>query len=454
MKSDPLLRIFSSVGTFGFFGIGRSNLAIIKALCKRVPAPRIILRYDKEPGEAALRELSGIPVFRTYKGEGAFLDINEDMLILSPSVRRERPELKAAAARGVIITSDAELFFANNKAPLIAVSGSDGKSTTVTLTSRMLGSRCTAVGNIGVPMLPCLWASPEYFVAELSSFMLHYSSPKSLRAAITNITPNHLNWHRDMEEYVNSKLALFRECRGRVVNLDCPMLADYARAHGSYAVISGERSYREIKDYNAEIYLTRGEDGILLNGKPFIGFSDIRRREDYNIMNLMTAIGLCYGIAEDEDIRRTASDFTGLPHRRELFFSKNGVDYYNSSIDTTPQRTLKTLSTLDRVVLILGGRGKGGSYSALEDAIRERVLGASVYGEDRERIFGELRGVRELLTAADSPEEAFLIAARLAKERGAQAVLLSPAATSYDCFSSFEERGDSFKRWVLEHLKD
>lgn len=199
----------------GFFGLGKSNLDLLQTL----PLERceIILRSEGKIDRGTLPRKLLLP--KILDGERAFLDIREDVLFLSPSVRRDRRELSDAVARGVVFSSDAELFFENARAPIYAVTGSDGKSTTATLAEKLLLKNRNAllVGNIGQPMFSSLSRNADCYVAELSSFMLSYITPKVRRAAITNITPNHLDWHSSFEEYKSVKLGIFREAEEKIL---------------------------------------------------------------------------------------------------------------------------------------------------------------------------------------------------------------------------------------------
>ena len=193
--------------TVGFFGLGKSNIALLN--CLPLEDRRIVLRSDVKI------DLSDIPKrfknVEIYEEKAATENINEDMIIFSPSVRRERPELQEAKSKGVRFSSDAELFFENLQGSALGITGSDGKSTTSALTQPILekaGNKSLLVGNIGRPMLASLDDECEFYVCELSSFMLQYLSPPLKRACITNITPNHLNWHKTLVHSIISMLKL------------------------------------------------------------------------------------------------------------------------------------------------------------------------------------------------------------------------------------------------------
>lgn len=425
----------------GFFGLGLSNSALLEHL--PLDKCRVTLRSDKDINWSAIP--CGARIERIFAGESACRDIDEDVIIFSPSVRRERAELEAARARGVFFTSDAELFFERVRQPVFAVTGSDGKSTTATLTSLLLtagGTKNLLIGNIGQPMLPSL-NKADTFVAELSSFMLTYGAAKAKRGCITNITPNHLDWHKDYEEYKKTKISLAKHCEEFVISDDCPDIK------GAYAVVSADRNFKELKElYRAEIYLTKEDGYILRNGERLIKTAEIRRNERHNLKNAMMSIALTDGVVDKGQIAHTLGNFGGLSHRCEKVLSVEGVDFYDSSIDSTPGRTAMTLESLERrVVLILGGRSKGLDYSQLLPALKKYAAKVVITGENAEEIF-EAIGKENDAVVIGGFEEAIKEGARCAETVGA--LVLSPASTSYDSFNNYAERGDRFKAILQE----
>lgn len=438
--SDRVMERIRRGARVGFFGLGRSNLSLIS--CLPLEKCRITLRSDK----AISRD--GIPkhkrIERIFDCESAYREINEDVLIFSPSVRRDRAELAEALALGVIFTSDAELFFEANERSIFAVSGSDGKSTTATLAHLLLESSLL-IGNIGAPMTEALSRDSQCYVAELSSFMLTYAKVRAERACITNITPNHLDWHASFEEYRETKLSLLKNARECVINADDEICAEFARENGVFAAVSDRQTFAELKGC-AELIVTRSEHGIERNGELLVPYSDIKCRESHNIKNLMTAIALSDGYADKARIVEVARSFSGLAHRCERFLVKDGVEYVNSSIDSSPARTVQTLESLGkRVILLLGGRSKGVSYETLAPAVKKYAEYALIFGENREEIYREIKDATKCEIYGDL-ESAAIRATELSHL--ADAVLFSPASTSYDAFRDFEERGNYFKKII------
>lgn len=445
MKNEAFSDILSGVSKIGFFGLGRSNLSLLKTL--PLSGVEVVLRSEGKIPRSLIP--LGIKPERIYEGNFAFSDIDEDILLLSPSVRRERAELEEARGRLVRFSSDAELFFERvGSRPVFGVSGSDGKSTTATLAHALLseGRRASLIGNIGAPMLESLLDGSECFSAELSSFMLRYLSPKLRRGAITSITPNHLNWHESFSEYIETKLSVLSSADEGVASADGDMLSYLPRGE-YFALTSAEHSFEELKNrVKCNLYFTYDGEYIRRNGEAFLSVGDIRRREIHNIKNLMTAIALTDGFASRERILTVSREFSGLVHRAELFLTHGGVDYINSSIDTTPERTRATLTSLGRrCILILCGRGKGLSYGILAEAVAKYCSLVIITGEDSEAMLRELSGAARCEVRDDF--DSAVRSAVMQAECG-EAVLLSPAATSYDAFGSFEERGEKFKETV------
>lgn len=441
-QENTLLNEYKRIG---IVGLGISNKALIPLLSRDA---ELTLR-TKDPTERA-----DVRFKRVLTGEQMLSDIDEEVLLLSPSVRRERTELYSASLRGVRMTSDFELFFGNVRKPVVAVSGSDGKSTTATFTAGLLseaGISTSLIGNIGTPMMPSLSSSADMYVAEMSSFMLRYLHPRLYRAAITNITPNHLDWHSSYREYTDAKLGIYENAEGRVAFLGSRESDRYIRELGAYGVATDELSYREARLlYPSMHYVTLKDGYILLDGKRMTDDKSVRGGRN-SVRNLMTAMATVAEYITADTVERVANSFKGLAHRCERFAIYHGVEYIDSSIDTTPARCAATLASLDRrVILILGGHTKGLPYDELIPMIRRYSAHTVLTGES-------IREMREALPddiiceIAPDFADAVRLAATIAQD--GDTVLLSPAATSYDAFSSFEERGDKFKEIVASYYK-
>ena len=375
------------------------------------------------------------------------------------------------------MTSDIELLLDFSEAKSFAVTGSDGKTTTTTLTGRFLdeyahsrGASAFVGGNIGVPLLTKYpeMRSDDYLVLELSSFQLMSVTKAPENIAITNITPNHLDWHGEMGEYIEAKKRIIgRETKRVVVNFENQITKEIgisAAGEGKQVIFfsSKVKSAEEILggvpedclavwERDGEIVISDGQSESVL-----LSVASIRVPGRHNVENFMTAIALTYGSVPVETYKAVADSFFGVPHRLEWVRSIDGVDYYNSSIDSSPTRTAAALSALDGrdIVVICGGYDKKIPYEPLADALYKYARAVVLTGATRDKIGRAIEtceaGKSKALTVAVEPDfvDAVKKAKALAREGGC--VLLSPASASFDAFKNFAERGDRFKRIVSE----
>lgn len=435
---------FKDAKKVGFLGFGRSCRALYTFLSERIGA-EFIIRDEK-------KTLDSPPVGVTLLlGDRCYERADEDVIVLSPSVRRERREISALLEGGAKFSSDAEIFFGAFPKNVLAVSGSDGKSTTSALVGEMLKMSEISVhvcGNFGTPMTPLLESGGDFFVTELSSFMLRYVTPHSRRAVITSLTPNHLNWHDTYDEYRECKARIYERTDEAVVNADISELS----VKGAYAVFSAERSFCELKEaISAENYFTCEGGYLMKNGERIIAREDVSLSGIHGVKNALAALAMTDGICDTGAAIRTLSGFSGLSHRCELVGELRGVKFYDSSIDTTPERTRTTLLSLDGpLTVILGGRGKGLSPLPLIDALKKRAAAVILLGENSEQIahFLNTGGYLGKISVVGDMKEA----ARTALSLGHDTVL-SPAYTSYDRYNNFEERGEDFAAAVRELIK-
>lgn len=439
------------ISSVSFIGFGRSNKALFSYLKKRYPHLSFIIRSDTEikdePEGAELR-----------LGRDSLSGLCEDLIFLSPTVRRDRRELSIAKVRGSIISQDAEFFFENTKADCYAISGSDGKSTTATLSALLLKARygtARAIGNIGIPLTDCLDGNSDAaYAVELSSFQLTEFFPKSKRAALINITPNHLDWHRDFDEYVSSKLNLMKNAGEKVFSFDSDLTRKIAENDRAFALFSASYTLQEMKNtITAELYFNISDGFICQNGLRLIPTEDVLKNEIHNLKNLMAALALTYGAWDKESAIEAARTFGGLPHRCELILKCHGLKVYNSSIDSSPERTKSTLASFHEPhVILLGGRSKGLDYSILAKALGKNTRCAVITGENRHEILNAIKGTGLPIYIKSDFEDAVKFALSLSYSIGA--LLFSPASTSFDSFRNFEERAEVFKEIIFKNIKD
>ena len=353
------------------------------------------------------------------------------------------------------MSSDAELFFEACKVPILAVSGSDGKSTTVKMAEAILsqgGASALACGNVGIPFVKALGVSLDCLVTEISSFTLEYSSPRSRRALITNITENHLDWHGPFENYVAAKENLLKNTDEAILSPDSEACIPLIQKHKPWGLFSTRESYRTLKSKYpfTECFFTLEHGHLSKNGEPLISLPCLSKKEPHNVKNALAAIALTHGLFDTGGGVEALSRFSGLSHRMETVALTGGVAYVDSSIDSTPERTRATLIAMPRTLtVLLGGRGKGLSYEPLIEPLSSKTGDIILFGENRSEIFEALAKSSELLpriTVVKTLAEAVKIAK--SRARAGDTVLLSPASTSYDAFSDFEERGNKFKEYV------
>ncbi len=430
----------------GFLGVGKSNIGIYSYLRKHYRHLEFTVRAKSPVGAQHIFS------DREFFGDNIFSELDEDILFLSPSARRDCAPLLSAKDRGVILSSDCELFFRNSESELFAITGSDGKSTTTYITSELLrlsGTPSLPFGNFGEAMTPHLDDVQScLYVAELSSFQLMYEKPRSCAAAITNITENHLNWHKGFDEYINAKRNVLENAKHRVFNFDCAVSREFMHDYGAFAVYSKFLTEDELKKrVQAELYITLRNGAIFASGERLLDTRDILIPGEHNISNYMCATALCYGRLEKGAITFFARGFGGLSHRREFVGCYEGVDYYNSSIDSSPQRCIATLRTFQKkVILIIGGRPKGLDFTPLSSHLKEKTKLVIITGESAPEIETICKENAINHKRIDGFEEAVSYAKGAAQD--GDTVLLSPAATSYDCFKNFEERGRFFKELI------
>ena len=430
----------------GFIGLGVSNTPILRLLMQAgaVCSVRDMKALPPEEAEALTREGVAIQCGETYL-EG----IDEEYLFLSPAVRSDLPKLAEAKERGTVLTNEMEEFFRLCPCPIIAVTGSDGKTTTTTLIAKLLEAEGKTVhlgGNIGRNLLCELDAMTKdhFAVVELSSFQLMKMTRSPMIAVVTNISPNHLNWHVDMEEYVSAKesIFLFQQAENKlIVNKDDSYAARCAsKAKGKVKFTSGKEK--------ADVWFD--ETGIYRGETLVVKDTEIRLVGIHNRYNYAQAICATEGLVSDEVIRKVARDFGGVEHRCEFVREKDGVKYYNSSIDSSPTRTAACVNSFKvPLVVICGGYDKNIPLEPLGELFPGRVKHAVLCGATSEKIQKVLDAVGyTAYTRVSDFEEAVKTASSLAE--AGDCVVLSPAAASFDMFKNFAVRGETFKKLVQE----
>ena len=436
-------------------GIGISNLPLIKYLVSLGANVTACDRRSAEDLGENYTELENLGV-KFNLGDGYLNNLSGDMIFKTPGMRYDVPELLKAKKNGSIVTSEMEVFFDVCPSHIIAVTGSDGKTTTTTLIHKMMtdaGYKTWLGGNIGNPLLTDTEKMKEndWVILELSSFQLHTMRKSPEIAVITNISPNHLDMHKDYKEYIDAKknIMLYQnEGDTLIVNADNQVTADIGKsANGAVKYFS--------RNGMADVYL---DGNIIKRGiVEILNIKDIKIPGMHNVENYMAAIAAVSGLVSKEVIVNVAKTFGGVEHRIELVRTLDGVKYYNSSIDSSPNRTINTLRVFpNKVIMIAGGKDKGIPYDEIGPALAEHVKVLILIGATSDKIQEALdaeinktgNGKDIEVIRATSYEDAVNTAR--SKAHDGDDVLLSPASTSFDMFRNFEERGNLFKKIVNE----
>ena len=436
-------------------GIGISNLPLIKYLVSLGANVTACDRRSAEDLGENYTELEKLGV-KFNLGDGYLNNLSGDMIFKTPGMRYDVPELLKAKENGSIVTSEMEVFFEVCPSHIIAFTGSDGKTTTTTLIHKMMtdaGYKTWLGGNIGNPLLTDTEKMKEndWVILELSSFQLHTMRKSPEIAVITNISPNHLDMHKDYKEYIDAKknIMLYQnEGDTLIVNADNQVTADIGKsANGAVKYFS--------RNGMADVYL---DGNIIKRGiVEILNIKDIKIPGMHNVENYMAAIAAVSGLVSKEVIVNVAKTFGGVEHRIELVRTLDGVKYYNSSIDSSPNRTINTLRVFpNKVIMIAGGKDKGIPYDEIGPALAEHVKVLILIGATSDKIQEALdaeinktgNGKDIEVIRATSYEDAVNTAR--SKAHDGDVVLLSPASTSFDMFRNFEERGNLFKKIVNE----
>ena len=446
-----------------FTGLQGKRIIVLGLGVSNRPLVRLMLRYgctvigcDRTPREkldAEVLELEKAGC-ELRLGDTYLDDLTGDIVFRTPGMHPEKPELQALRASGAEVTSEMEVFFTLCPCTTIAVTGSDGKTTTTTLIAEMLkaaGKKVWLGGNIGTPLLPLLdeMGQDDFAVVELSSFQLMDMKHSSHIAVVTNLAPNHLDVHKDMEEYVEAKKNIFRfqgENDILILNLDNAITNTFT-GNGKTRWFS-----RQGKTDNG---VCLEGDWIVRDGEKVLDVNEIVIPGVHNIENYMTAIAAVEGLVSDEVIRHVAATFGGVEHRIELVRIKDGVRYYNDSIASSPSRTIAGLRSFrEKVLLIAGGYDKNIPYDVLGPEICAHVKKLYLGGATGPKIRAAVENCPDYAPGHPEIEDcgnfdgAFYAAVRDAKD--GDVVLMSPASASFDQFKNFEIRGNYFKKLIKE----
>ncbi len=438
-------------------GLGVSNRPLVRLLLRFGCSVTGCDRTERENLDQEILELEQAGA-RLSVGAGYLEGLEADLVFRTPGMHPDNPALAGLRDAGAKITSEMEVFFELCPCHTIAVTGSDGKTTTTTLISELLkaeGKKVWLGGNIGTPLLSSVpeMTQEDYAVVELSSFQLMDMERSAQRCVVTNLAPNHLDVHKDMQEYINAKKNVFRfqDRQGLlIVNADNEITASMA-GNGT------TRYFSRRNPVDNGVVCFEGTIYRVCNGvkQKVMDADDILLPGVHNVENYMAAIAATDGLVGDEAVRKVAQTFGGVRHRIELVRVKNGVRFYNDSIASSPSRTISGLRSFSEpVILIAGGYDKHIPYDVLGPEICAHVKKLFLTGATAEKIRDAV--VRCPEYAQQQPEIILVEDFAQTVQRAAAAaqpgdvVLLSPASASFDRFKNFEVRGDFFKQLVME----
>lgn len=421
--------------TITIIGLGTTGLSCVKFFADKQAQVRVI---DTRANPAGADKLPKDIPLHTGSLNLEWL-LSSDLIVISPGLALATPEIQTALQAGVEVVGDIELFCREAKAPIIAITGSNGKSTVTTLVTEMAkagGLKVGMGGNIGIPALSLLEDSYDLYVLELSSFQLETTySLKAVAATVLNVTEDHMNRYVDLEDYRQAKLKIYHQAQYVVFNGEDPLTrTDEMKSAVSFAE---EKADYWLKTENGQQYLMAKEDMIL-------PCSEIKLTGRHNYMNALASIALAQAAGVNlAGIKTALLTFSGLDHRFQLAHVANDIRWINDSKATNVGSTVAALTGLHlkgRLHLLLGGDGKGADFSELQKLINQPHIYCYCFGQDG----AELAKLSVQSQLFDNMEQAMRAIAP--QVRAGDMVLLSPACASLDQFSSFEKRGEEFTR--------
>ena len=439
-------------------GLGVSNIPLIDYMYKM--NANITVFNNKTEDKIDKSILQKIEQYKIEKhfGENYLSNLKDfDIIFKSPSVRPDLPEIQEEVKKGAKLTSEIELVIELSPCKTIAVTGSDGKTTTTSLIYEILKNKykCFLGGNIGIPLFTKIQEiKPEDIVVlELSSFQLMTMKKSPDIAVVTNITPNHLDIHKSYQEYIEAKTNIFKnqnEDNKLVLNYDNEITREFSKQAPGKVVFFSSKEKLE----NGVIYddgtVKIVEDGLR---RHVLKLKDTKLRGKHNAENICAAIAATNGLVDIETQIKAITNFEGVAHRIEFVREINGSKWYNDSIASSPTRTIAGLNSFEEeIILIAGGYDKHLDYEPIAEPILNKVKTLILMGQTAEKIFGVVKQKKEEqnkqinIYKVKTLEEALEKAKENAKPN--QVVLFSPASASFDMFKNFEERGNKFKELV------
>jgi UDP-N-acetylmuramoylalanine--D-glutamate ligase len=445
--SHPLTRLGMDGGARVLVvGLGKTGLSVARFLVAQGIEVAVVDSRENPPALAELRD--SVPDAAVFLGgfdSRAFAAATH--LVVSPGVGLDTPAVARAASAGLPVLGDLDLFTCMAKAPVIGITGSNGKSTVTSLVGLMAevdGRKVEVGGNLGTPMLELLDAAAELYVLELSSFQLERANLlEPLASTVLNISPDHMDRYPSVEAYAEAKRRIFKGQGTMVLNADDPVVAAMAEP-GRRCVWFGLQEDAQL-DYAP--LTVDGEEWLMCRGEPLLRAGELRIKGRHNLANALAAVALAdaAGIAHASMVR-ALREFAGLEHRMQWVAEIEGVSYVNDSKATNVGATLAALEGLDgHAVLIAGGDGKGADFSVLRPVVANKVRTAVLMGRDAPLLDAALKDVVPTVRVTDMKQA---VEAARRRARAGDTVLLAPACASLDQYRDYQERGRVFAEAV------
>ncbi len=446
-------------------GAARQGIALARFLSQRSAKVTLNDRQSPEKMKSVEESLHDLTVRCVFGGHPVELVDQSDLVCISGGIPLNNPIIEAAIKRSLPLSNDSQVFMEEVQAPVIALTGSAGKTTTTSLVGEIAKIATPAPhkvwvgGNIGLPLVEYLdeIKQDDIVVLEISSFQLDQMTISPHIGAVLNITPNHLDRHGTMEAYTVSKTRLLQYQTAK----DTAILnREDAGSWGLHEIVKGNLITFGMNPISSNVMGTWVDrDRVMIktaeSSLELLEISDIKLKGLHNTMNVLAACAISYAAGfSRESIQSAVRQFTGVAHRLEFVRDWRGSKWYNDSIATAPERTMAAIRSFSEpMVLLLGGRDKNLPWNELADLIHAKVDHVIVFGESAEKILEALGPVKARqkpisLTRVATMQEAIIEASIIAKS--GDIVLLSPGGTSFDEFKDFEERGDKFREWVTQ----
>ena len=455
--TENIRKFFNSIvdKKIAFCGLGKSNLPLIKMFSQKGAIVTACDSKNEDQLSETIKELRPYNV-RFHLGKNYLENLDFDIIFRSPGLKFFSPELIQARSKGYIVTSEMELFFDLCPCKIVGVTGSDGKTTTTTIISEILkqdGKTVHLGGNIGTPLLPQIENIGENDIAvvELSSFQLISMRRSPDVAVVTNVSPNHLDVHKDMTEYIEAKknIILHQNAFSRaVLNMDNEITKQFGDSVRGQTLFFSSKSKCDSGAYLCDNTIYFSKNGV---SEPILNVDGIRILGKHNVENYMAAICAVFEDVSVDSIKKVAKNFSGVEHRTEFVREVDHVKYYNDSIASSPTRTIcGTLSLFpQKIILISGGYDKKIPFDTLGSVIAEKVKILILLGQTANKIRDAV-----INSSKFSPESIKIVFAKdmqeavnIARENAVlgDSVSLSPACASFDLYENFMERGWHFK---------